>query len=887
MRKNVLITSDEKWGMALGGRARRWAIAFSFGIFLLADIAHAPAAEEDALKLLGRDLQPVSEINLELAPGTTTVERTYYLRQPDPEADPLEDVNLSLALTSGATELLLPSGSSATDTFDVPGDSGTVPITIRVNVAADTEATGTLLAFVEDRGQVLAEVSASAPSAPSVKVLEAADGSISRTSPTADYTLFLTLRGGQQGASDLRVEVPPLRHTSDRQFPADVSIVGGGSVTLGSNETARVAVTVDLPIAGEYKGDVIVIHDDKEQPPIPLTITRTQTAPSVEILAVTRTRSVANPVVPDQLVFEVLIRETSGVSVVLNRPLLVATGRKEGEGRSGPSFQSDDVTIESVDPESGEADPVGQELEVAANENVVLRFTIDAMDTPGEYGGTLLLAAPGSELVTADTTFLVRRPAWLAFILIFLGVAGGFFVREILLKRGARARQRIHIVELDEELARVRGRIDPTDTEGIKAGSVLKARIDTLYGNPDEETDATLTTKVQTLSLQIALLDHGLVLGKKLRDLRPPERGDPFRLVLEAAYGAILSPTRSKEDLATELTSVKTALSELEKILRGQIGEDIDKLEAEAEATLQQAGFLRREESRQMVKDQVVPLLIGAKKTLDKATRDSLVTALRQVDEATELYVNALLQDLADRISGSPPTGITDAEWRDLQLKVRAAITGNTQSDRHRAYKAAVGVYLQGLATATGRRAQEKSKQLQEQVAQGSATQIQMNAFRLYEDAAERARRVGILMAGEDIFGAHGAYTEAIGLLQEADATLNPPTPGDAGAAPMENPAPPPSKVAVSASEEPPPRNERVLPDEPSLRRLIRNTDLYIAALSVPLATFLGLSVLYANDTWGGLTDLVLAFLWGFGLYEVAGQSVHGYSGLRKKLTDP
>jgi hypothetical protein len=842
-------------------------------------MASAAPAQTD-LELLDAAGNPTTSLQISISKGATAATRTVYLHRRDSGTTEGDEIELDLELTNGNATITRGDGSSASTPFKIEAGA-TERVRITVEAPAGSEAAGELIALVGARLEKLASVRVSAPAAPAASFAENKDG-IKRTATVTDYTLFLTLAAGEGGAKGVQVTVSDLTDTTGAQVPVSVAIDGSsGPIDLPELGTAKVSLTMQLGRVGDYSGTLVLVHDGKREAPVPLTISRTQLQPTVEVLALSRLASDGGPIV-----LEALVHESSGSPLVLDRPQLVALGRKDGDSHTGPSFESDDVTIVRVNADGGTRTAVGTRLELAGGETVTLRFTVEDVGGPGEYGARLRLTSPGSTAVSSDLTFLVRQPWWLAALVIFGGVLASFLFRDVLLKRGARARQQIQLRQLMDELARLRARQGELDADAAEAFDVLNRRLATLFERSDLNASQ-LADEIAKVNVQLTLLGGWLRTRKRLRSLPPSDVTDELWVQLEEARANALSATADKAALDAarqELTKLET---EVDAAVRARVRTEAEQLLAQARSAVGEQGFIKHDASKEAITGKVIPRLEEAAKLADSG--DTWLGAVRAFEQARAVYATALLEDLAAKMSEPAPPEMLPPEWDGLRARVNQVVTeaGGDPERRLDDYSRALGIYLTRVAEAAQQLAQKREDDLRKV---RNPTSRQKAALLLYADAGREAGRVPALLATLDHVAAHATYARARKLIEEGEKEL-----AQAGFAaaprrlPASVPSPPPHRTSLTLAQTADGgRDHRDLKNQSELSQLIGRLEFLVAVFSLLAATVLGLVLLYEpNNTWGDFGDILIAILWGIGLHQVAGQTVQGYRGVQTSLTTP
>lgn len=848
-------------------------------------------AGSEQLELLDAALQPVKQTRLVVAGGATSVSRTFFLRASEDHPDPIKDVRLSLELSAGTASFNGPGGAALPAPVVVPAHRGVFHFELTVSVPAGGSSTGTIVAVVGDHAQGLAEVVTSAEAKPAVAIAENADG-ITRTATTTDYTLFLTLTAGAAGAKQVSAVVPQLTDTRGVQVPVTVTINGqSGPVTMEPLATMRLSITAQLGQPGDHTGSILISHDGAREPGVRLTITRTQVKPSVEVVAIQRIEGTTR----DPVVLEAYLHETSGQGVQLDTPQLIPTGRKEGEARVGPTFKTGQVRVERIDPQSGKASPVEAGLNLGGSESVTIRFTVEGLEDPGEYGVKLVLAAPSATSLTTDATILRKSPWGLAMLALLLGAGFVFLIRYYLKPRRDAAPQRVDYNNLRADFDALQSRQSALDTDASSIFSVITAELVELRDAANGTDTPGFTAKRDRLNVKLTLVDGWLLARRRIEALRT-STGKPLLVgQLASLLPKLLSRTAPKTDLDGALALTVQLSTAIDTVLRSEVEERVAVLRAEVEAAAQQGSYLWSQAARQVLTEKVMPELTTAQTVLSTTDDVALKAfdALSHLEEARKEFAAALVQDLGVRVSEPAPPSISDDDWSALRGQVQAALSEARDNDTDSvldAYNHAFAIFLSRLAAVAEVLATQACSTFD--AAHPNPNAQQQAVLGHYRKAIAAAGSVAPFVQQGKRSEAFVAYTQALTETEAAAAAATGPGPALAPGPAAPKPPPPPPKggpgpwlASSAAAGAPSPRDARSFNDPVRAGKL---AEWLAFCISAAAATILGLSVLWAkNPTWGGLADFAVAFGWGAGLHEVAGQAVTGVGGVLKKAESP
>jgi hypothetical protein len=223
-----------------------------------------------------------------------------------------------------------------------------------------------------------------------------------------------------------------------------------------------------------------------------------------------------------------------------------------------------------------------------------------------------------------------------------------------------------------------------------------------------------------------------------------------------------------------------------------------------------------------------------------------------------------------------PPSGMKEEAWRALQASVRETLAGIGSKSPELALETvqkADATLVLGLVGAVEDAVRRRRK------AATDPGEIQTLETALSRLAAARSA----LIAG-NLAVAHAAYEEARTALMDLNlASFRGGAAQAAGAPSLAGVGTPASGAPVVAMP-----NTTVVPflDPAAVASKWQWQNRLVFITTMIVGVLVGLGALYAGKpTWGGLTDIVVALLWGIGLYQASGAAAQGFGGVRTSLT--
>ena len=255
----------------------------------------------------------------------------------------------------------------------------------------------------------------------------------------------------------------------------------------------------------------------------------------------------------------------------------------------------------------------------------------------------------------------------------------------------------------------------------------------------------------------------------------------------------------------------------------------------------------------------------------------------RELAVANQQLAQALRVRLEDLLANpTPPTGMDASSWVLLQGQTRSALAGASDADGSaaiRAVRAADGTLLRGILDAATGAVTDKRRALPDPLSGVAEKQAQA-----FDEVLGHLGEARAALAKGDMAAAHTAYDLArVGMEAARTKGFLRASSGGELAVPPALPATAPAVGDVGAIQLP---DVVVLPLPRDVRREWQWYERILATVTLGVGVLVGLLALYnGNPTWGSLGDVLLAVLWGAGLYQVTGALQQGFGGVRTALT--
>ena len=368
---------------------------------------------------------------------------------------PVEGVQLVMpVLTStdgvavGATDLAIQANSAPgpASGITVPGRPGAVAVQITVTTP-DRAGVYTGRLFAGQRGRYVRLAAVSLQVEPLVELVGVGAEGIKLEPRTADVARTITVRSRADEKLTLHFDAEPLTGPNSQQqalkLEADGAPIRAEGVELAAGSSVRLTVSTSAPLAGAYTSTLIVRYGGTRLV-VPISITHTREAPTIELLNIDRLRHGIDfwpPWGSEQVTFTAVLHETAGDSYLANFALPKFV-RQEGESDSRPDISRRSFSV------GGNPPP----FVVGPDANMDVRVDLGRLG-PGSYTGTLRVQVAGRPAVDTPFALTVRRSAWVAALLIGFGMLAALLLRTWVGGVGLSVRRRAALTQLERQLS--------------------------------------------------------------------------------------------------------------------------------------------------------------------------------------------------------------------------------------------------------------------------------------------------------------------------------------------------------------------------------------------------------------------------------------------------
>jgi hypothetical protein len=671
--------------------------------------------------------------------------------------------------------------------------------------------------------------------APALRVGTPLDAGTTIKTATRSARLVRELRitSSAKEAVQLRAEAGPVLRTSDGVVVGDVTWTLGGKdcaaleaepLTLEPGRTAILHLEADLPGDGEYVIPGALTHG-KTPETFRVLVTRARTVAPVEIQAIETVRATTPVRGATEAHLPLALKETSGQETSLYHPALVSLTVKDGTSRLTGSWKT--FRVESAPCVTWER------VVLPSNDTCVVRAVIEGLSEAGEYEGVVRVSSADATPVDAKFVLFVKRPWWLAAVVILAGAAISLALRTWLRKGRPAAVARRDLLLVDVQLESLRRNEPDRVARVAKLIRTRLAALDRQIRSGAAIDTAAITALGETARILVEAADLQADISSADRSLRADAQ--------DAVDKVLTSLEAGKPPAGTELTDLAQARGALETKQRSWLAEQANALKEGAEALSDGDPEL----VRRVVHD------------ADEAAASAAEGRLREASAAFARARRWAFVLRASTYDAAPPAGMNGPEQTEyvvISKRLSAALqaaTGSAGADVS-ALEQALADYL-GLAT----------RVLERRVQEGAVTPPPPDpAATLRALAGVRAR-----LAGDEVVDAEAGYRAAL-------ATLGP--------------TPKPLRAALDLSIAPPSVPEQRDPAA-VLRRVglsMRLRDGFANATLFALAVVSGLYTVWVPDPkWGSTASVLLAFLWGAGLREIGGAAFESIDAARQRYT--
>lgn len=713
------------------------------------------------------------------------------------------------------------------------------------------------------------------PGRAGVLSLRGLDGQVLRVQlePSAsrlEYTLYLDETANAR-VDRARLLVTGLRDESGALI-STLKMVGaeGQAVQEISVEpTASVPITLDadIPAPGIYEATLTLVQEGGAPSSVRFVVSRPRAALPVDadVAPVRGFLPVFGSLGEATLRFT--LHEKEGRPVRLLPPVLARLVLKEDV--------SDDTGRQAL-AEASVLDAKGQPVEAPflldRRMTLPLSLQLSGLPGPGRYEGTLRVSADGAPAIDLPFVLHLRERALVAFLCIALGVVLSFLVRKYV----AHERPRMVLQRRVLELARA--------LEELRAMPELPSRDQDLLACAEQQVDGVLAEvsgrgdlggigeRLESLKRKVAYTGNWLRLRRAIDEMRPGVlRAEP-QAKLDAVERTLREPHATAEELSAAESVLAGLPSEMDARVRQHLSERVTLFRQELDVL---ASAHSSELARQL-ELQVKPRLDKVGELLARDLR----AAFAEFEAARLAQTSVLADRLVEHLRAPMPSWLSHDEWMALRTQVELLLKPLFQAQPPAvdvalaAYESGLTQYLRTLGGGLADKARTRLQPL------GVNASEQHPGWQQVLDMAESVLRClserKLPEARVALEAACRAFEEVSSARDQAGASQLGPMSFSSEEEQDGSSVPPAEELPAWLFEEVRlfvPRLEGKPPAEglAQLGRQLAFLDLLVLVLVLGGAALTGLKVLWMEaPTWGSLDDLLVAFMWGFGLHQVS-----------------
>ncbi|MBL8744500.1 MAG: hypothetical protein JNK04_25505 [Myxococcales bacterium] len=554
------------------------------------------------------------------------------------------------------------------------------------------------------------------------------------------------------------------------------------------------------------------------------------------------------------------MRSTDGKSYQIETPTIAWLSFSSDQAKSAYDFANAEID--------------GHQLTISPAGTVNGVYTIRGLSQVGRYDGALRLRhetekknAKGETETETDfadvpVSIIVRRPWWVAMVLIAAGVMTSTAIQTWLATGRRRLAARRDLSWVEETLASYGRRADAREARVL--GS-LRSQIK--FIERDIALNLDVADDVELLTARAKLLPHLFAATKLASRLRKADGYAEAQSSLEDLAELI------DQTAAADLASIRGGAEKIKKTI-GQA------LEAELRSAINELEEQIGRNTKDIPKEKLKPLQASIEQARNALKNNAVEKAADRLDSVRESVASVLIKLLESTVNVPAPFPAQKAAWERLQDRI-AAEAGNNARDTASAYEAAFSTYLKGLL--------DICKDELERVGRQEATRSEPAGRALAAiTAAEQALAAGdLLRAEEELVNARERLLEAGGKTRRGALVLE--SAGDTdGSAPVLGAVGIPgigSTLTAAFS-----LVRQALPAEPrtgdDFQSRIQKVDLGVTSVLLAVAVLSGLRFLWGEtEAWGNGGNMIVALLWGFGIHQFGTGPLEGlFSASRKGL---
>jgi hypothetical protein len=513
---------------------------------------------------------------------------------------------------------------------------------------------------------------------------------IKLTSTVAILNQVFQIEATDRAVKDLRISVAPFTGPNSYQVETSWTVndqPGETKLSIPALATAHLKITAGLPIEGLYQSVISLIYDNKRWP-IPITITRTRPAPTIDIPPLESIRT-SSCFWAEDVSLRMTLQETAGQELTLSKPALVSLlSLQADKNKAQARYKSFTVS-------DAKTQPLADQFVLKPREIKSLLLTVHGLEGTGEFSGTMSVSGPEVSAIARSVTIYKKQGALVATLAIFLGVLVSYLLRFYLKSvrpRMIRERRLALVLSELEDMGRATGDATPDEQETLQD---LRRKLNEAYEDLQMMTDADAETAINEVDRKLDLFPKWVSARRAVEALQPEHLRPPFRAKLLAVKTFMLKTRTTVE----EGKAIETALDAIpNEVIAASKNDLTARLESFSKEVNQKRNDTSSANVRHGLAQSVDPKIREAQKCLQN---DDVARARAEYDIARLTYARLSADDLAASLPGVSPWGFTDPEWNKLKGDIMAAVDGvrlakNAEAATD-AYEAAYVRYLREL----------------------------------------------------------------------------------------------------------------------------------------------------------------------------------------------
>lgn len=832
-------------------------------------VTHLPAPQ---LRIVG-----VNNANtLQITQDTARVQRTVYIEATNRTPTRVRvEVNHLTGQDGSQVPLSWTFGNKSSLEADVSGLTS-VPLTLSADLPYSGTYTTAISLIYGDKRETVPLTVVYAPRVPQLKIagVDNTGGMrVLQSNSQFDHTFYVEATNPVM--TPVRVEVDKF------VGPDGVPVLGSwelngktsGEDTVRGLTSLPLRIAATLPLSGTYNSAISLIYADKRET-MPLVVTRVRPTP-VEVMPLEIAQGEVGLFgqTPSLLL---TLRETMSQKQTLYKPTFPSLYRKVNQSK----YQAEIASIQIFDMDG--KSPEGP-LILAPGETKQIRLQLQGLDKAGEYNGLLRVSGADTQPVDQSITILLKESWFVAALFIVAGVVTSEvyrFLVKVVRPRQIQQQRILTTIQRIQSLSQDLTNLNDEEKQMLQRFvDRLRDQYDLIGQGQDQNTDPLIAE----ITGKLPLFSDWVNVRRRIRALTSEDLQKTYWPRADALGQKLRQPSTAEQ--LTKITSdVENLNADITQALHDVFKTQLDELK-------RQVSNQKGRASSAAAKDKFGPL----EQDIGKITLpagDDFSEAQKLYHDARRKFTVLLAEDLTEQLDAKPD-GFTQPEWDSLIKPIKEQLanvitTSATDLDTAvKQYQAAYATYVKALTGKlrsvidTALKVLEKTK-IDVKIQQDALGKVKAITGLL--DSAEKKADKG---QGSDAAADYENAKKQLETLRQELGNIG----VTMGIPEMARFASMIFGVLVPESVG---ENQITRIKSLQLTGVPSSRDLYVSRILVELlatviaivvAVFVGLNLLYVNDnTWGGPTAYIIAFLWGFALHRISDATFEGLPQLRERM---